>query len=123
MQKILIIEDDAEFSECLYKMLLRHGYGVAKANTGQGGLDFFKQHPADLVIADILLPDRDGLNVILDLQKYTPEVKIIAISGGGHCATGEDYLKDIQFLCNVEHTLAKPFHRDELFEIIHKVLD
>jgi len=123
MHEILVIEDDRDFSEALCSMLRRQGYRVVKALNGFDGVNLFKKHPSDLVIADILLPDRDGLNVILDLQKFLPNVKIIAISGGGHCTTGEEYLDDIQLLCNVEHTLAKPFHKDELFEIIHEVLD
>ena len=122
MREILVIEDDKDFSESLCKMLARHGFGVAKAETGQDGIDQFKAHPADLVITDVLLPDRDGLHVILDLQKLLPDVKIIAISGGGHCATGEEYLQDVQLLCNIEHTLAKPFHRKELFKMIRKAL-
>jgi len=104
-------------------MLIKQGYDVANAENGIDGINLFKEHPADLVIADILLPDRDGLNVILDLKKLLPDVKIIAISGGGHYATGEEYLNDVELLSNVQHTLAKPFHRDELFKMIHKVLD
>jgi len=122
MPQILVIEDDRDFNETLCSMLRKQGYGVFNAESGIDGVNLFKKHPADLVIADILLPDRDGLNVILDLQRLLPDVKIIAISGGGHY-TGEEYLKDIQLLSNVQHTLAKPFHRDELFEMIHKVLD
>lgn len=118
MQEILIIDDDLDFNESLTKMLSRKGYGVRQATTGQGGVDLFKKHPVDLVIADILLPDRDGVNVILDIQKALPGIKIIAISGGGHCASGEEYLNDIQLLCNVQHTLAKPFQCNQLFDLI-----
>jgi YesN/AraC family two-component response regulator len=95
---------------------------VAKAETGQDGLDLFKQHPADLVITDVVLPDKDGIHVILDLQKTDPCVKIIAMSGGGKGASGEEYLSDIQLLCNIEHTLAKPFARDKLFSMIREML-
>ena len=123
MQEILVIEDDMEFSESLCRMLTRRGYDVAWASTAREGLDLFKAHPADLVITDIVLPDRDGIHMILDLQKDFPNAKIIAMSGGGHCASGEEYLNDVQLYCNIQHTLAKPFHRDELFKMIHKVLD
>ena len=123
MSQILVIDDDTEFSDPLCKMLARQGYGVLCATTGQDGLELFKEHPADLVIADIVLPDRDGIHVILDLQKAVPDVKIIAISGGGYCASGEEYLNDVQLLCNVEHTLAKPFQREQLFTMIHEMLD
>lgn len=122
MKKILVIEDDKDFSESLCRMLARRGYGVVKAETGQEGINQFKEHPVDLVITDVLLPDRDGLHVILDLQQVLPDVKIIAMSGGGHCATGEEYLDDIQLLCNVKHTIAKPFESKTLFKMVRKVL-
>ena len=122
MQEILVIEDDKDFSESLCRMLTRKGYGVVTALSGLDGINLFKEHPADLVITDILLPDRDGLNVILDLQKFFPNVKIIAISGGGHCASGKEYLDDIQLLSNVRYTLTKPFHSKELFKMIHEIL-
>jgi DNA-binding response OmpR family regulator len=123
MLEILVIEDDRDFNEALCNMLIKQGYGVFKAMNGRDGINLFKAHPADLVITDILLPDREGLNVILDLKRFLPNVKIIAISGGGHCASGEEYLSDIQLLSGVQHTLTKPFHRDELIKMIHEVLD
>ncbi len=122
MLEILVIEDDRDFNQSLCNMLTRQGYGVANTDNGLDGISLFKKHPADLVITDIVLPDCDGLKVILDLKKFLPSVKIIAISGGGHCASGEEYLKDVQLLSNVQHTLAKPFHSDELFKLIHEVL-
>ena len=121
-KEILVIEDDKDFSESLCKMLARRGYDVAKAETGQDGIDQFKEHPVDLVITDVLLPDRDGLHVILDLQRILPDVQIIAMSGGGRRATGEEYLDDIQLLCNVKLTLAKPFQSKALFKMVHKAL-
>lgn len=123
IHEILVIEDDTEFSEILCKMLARRGYGVTKAKTGRDGINRFKEHPTDLVITDVVLPDKDGIHVILDLQKVLPEVKVIAMSGGGHSATGEEYLDDVQLYCNVQHTLAKPFHHDKLFKMIRKILD
>lgn len=122
MREILVIEDDMEFSDSLCRMLTRRGYEVASAATARDGLDRFKDHPADLVITDIVLPDRDGIHVILDLQKVFPDVKIIAMSGGGHCASGEEYLRDVQLYCNIQHTLAKPFQGNELFTMIHEML-
>lgn len=120
--EVLIIEDDTDFGDVLCKMLARRGYGVAQARTGLEGIHRFKEHPADLVITDIVLPDKDGIHVILELQKIVPEVKVIAMSGGGRCASGEEYLDDVQLYCNVKHTLAKPFRQDELLKTIRKAL-
>jgi len=122
MSEILVIEDDIEFCDILCKVLDKKGYEVFSATNGQDGLALYKARSADLVITDILLPDRDGIHLILDLQKIYPNVKIIAISGGGHCATGPEYLDDIQLLCKIDHTLSKPFKKDELFEMIQEIL-
>lgn len=122
MPRILIIEDDEDFNSTLCKMLKKQGYRVSSAITGHGGLHLAREQAMDLIITDIVLPDYDGLHVILDLQKDFPDVKIIAISGGGHLTLGEEYLKDVQLLSNVQHTLAKPFHKDQLFEIIDEIL-
>jgi DNA-binding response OmpR family regulator len=123
LPEILVIEDDAEFCDILCKMLSRRGYEVAKAKTGRDGINRFKERPADLVITDIVLPDKDGIHVILDLQKVFPQVKVIAMSAGGHSATGEEYLSDVALYCNVKHTLTKPFHHDQLFTMIREILD
>jgi len=122
VQEILVIEDDKDFSESLCQMLASRGYGVTKAQTGRDGLDLLKQHPADLVITDVVLPDQDGIHMILNLQKAFPGVKIIAVSGGGRCASGEEYLSDIQLYCHIEHTLARPFDKNKLFKMVRKIL-
>ena len=121
--EVLVIEDDTDFRDVLCKMLSRRGYDVTKAKNGLEGIHHFKEHPADLVITDIVLPDKDGIHVILELKKILPEVKVIAMSGGGHCASGQEYLDDVQLYCNVKHTLAKPFHQDALLKMMQKILD
>ena len=86
---------------------------MCSATTAKKGLELAQEQPVDLIITDIMLPDSAGLSVVLDLQKNTPDAKIIAISGGGHSTLGEEYLEDIQLLGKIQHTLAKPFHRNE----------
>jgi len=58
------------------------------------------------------MPDRDGIEVIRELRHSYPDLKILAISGGGLCGSGQDYLLSSQVICNIEHTLTKPFKKD-----------
>jgi len=120
--QILVIEDDLEFGEDLCKTLVNKGYRVLSATNGNEGFYMYQDNPVDLVITDILMPEKDGVEMILDLKKCFPDVKIIAISGGGKGGTGQEYLQSTRFVCSVEHTLAKPFGRDKLFQTIQEVL-
>jgi len=122
MPQILVIEDDLEFGEVLCNALVKKGYGVLSATNGQEGFHMYKNNPVDLVITDILMPEKDGAEMISDLKKCFPDVKIIAISGCGEYGTGQEYLQSTRLVCNVEHTLAKPFGRDKLFLMIQEIL-
>ena len=122
MPKILIIDDDTEFTRAVCATLKRHGYDVVEASGGKEGMDLYTQNPADLVITDILMPDLDGMEVIFHLSKSFPGVKIIAISGGGQFGTAGDYLSLTGQIRNVRCTLSKPFSKDQLFEAVDRVL-
>ena len=82
MSRILIIEDDEHVRGMLRKMLERIGYDVFDAPDGKEGLDFYRNTPVDLVITDILMPEKEGIQTIMELRREFPDVKIIAISGG-----------------------------------------
>lgn len=122
MSRILVIEDDLDFNESLCKILTKSGHEVLSALDGKEGLNLFKENSADLVITDILMPEQDGIEVISKLKKNFPNVKIIAISGGGKHMSGQEYLESARIVCNIQYTLTKPFTKDQLFEIIQKLL-
>ena len=120
--QILVIEDDIEFNEILCKSLIKNGYKVLSAANGKEGVHIYEENRVDLVITDILMPEKDGVELIVGLKKCFPNVKIIAISGGGEYGSGQEYLNSTRMVCNIEHTLAKPFKRDRLFFMIQDVL-
>jgi CheY-like chemotaxis protein len=122
MSKILVIEDDAEFNKVLCEALMKKGYSVLSAPDGKKGIDLYRKTLADLVITDILMPEQDGIEVILNIKKISPNVKIIAISGGGQFGTSQEYLQSAQVVCGVQYTLSKPFERNQLFRMIQKIL-
>jgi DNA-binding response OmpR family regulator len=82
-QTILIVDDDAQIRKLLRVILTREGYAIEEAPDGHAALETFKRQPADLIITDLIMPRKEGIETIMDLRKLNPAVKIIAISGGG----------------------------------------
>jgi CheY-like chemotaxis protein len=91
MSTILVVDDDETFRRLLCQTLLRAGHEVLAADDGRGALRLYRQQPADLVITDLIMPEQEGLETILELRRLQPDLKIIAISGGGRMVPG-DYL-------------------------------
>lgn len=120
MKKILIIDDEPNILLMMKKMLERAGYEVDLASDGKQGLDIFKRDSADLVITDIIMPEKEGLEIILEMKKINPELKIIAISGGGRLSA-EGYL-DVALYFGASKVFQKPFMQNELVEAVNELL-
>ena len=120
MALILIIDDEPQIRSMLKLMLERDGHEVAEAPDGIEGIRKYRQNPADLIITDLIMPNKDGIGVIIDLKKEFPNVKIIAMSGGG-LNKPEGYLKGAKKL-GAACTLTKPIDRDEMLRAIKNVL-
>src|SRR6476620_11165929 len=112
MARILIIEDDDAVREMLRLTLTLSNHTVVEARNGQEGLNVFSKTKPDLLILDIVMPEKEGLEVLMDLRKKDPSVKVIAISGGGR-RTATDYLKMAK-LMGASKVLEKPFSSDAL---------
>ena len=120
MIKILVIEDDNSFRNVLVTMLERAGYEVMQAENGNDAIIHCKNTKPDLVLTDIIMPDKEGLETIQELLTICPNVKIIAMSGGGRFGPN-NYLPLAEKL-GAKKTLQKPFMRDELLSAIIDVL-
>ncbi len=120
MAHILIIDDDELIRITLHNILERAGYETILATNGQDGLTKFKARPADLIILDMILPEKGGIEVFTEFRQAQPDVKIIAISGGvwGKAIDNLQTLKDL----GADHCLAKPIGRDELLEVVGRLL-
>ncbi len=121
MARILIIEDDNEVREYLESVLSRAGYQVISAGNGKEGVALFRKDPADLVITDIIMPEKDGIETIMDLRRANSNLKVIAISGGGR-AEPENYLHSARLL-GANRTMKKPFTNQEMIDAIRELLD
>lgn len=117
---ILVIDDDTFMRNMLEDMLTRVGYTVSLAADGAQGLKMFHRHQYDLVITDIIMPEKEGLELISDLRKSAKPFKVIAISGGGRFK-GLDYLSLAEKL-GAFKTLTKPFAMKEMLDAIKEAL-
>ena len=120
MRRILIIDDEPYILLMLKKMLERAGYEVDLASNGREGMAVFEQNSADLVITDIIIPDKEGLELILEMKKKRPELKIIAMSGGGRISP-ESYLECARHF-GAEKVFQKPFRQKEIVSAVKELL-
>jgi len=104
----------------LHKTLERAGYEVQDAADGKYVLEAYRRNPCDLILTDLIMPQKEGLETITEVRRFNPRVKIIAMSGGGRAGpTG--YL-DMAKQLGAKRTLAKPFSREQLLDAIAEVL-
>jgi len=120
MSTILIIEDDTDLRRMLVKLLEREDFRVLEAGTGLEALQILDYFIPDMVITDIIMPDQDGIGTINELKKRFPEIKIIAISGGGRMLS-KDYL-GIAKILGAHHTFTKPFDTRLFLNKVHELI-
>jgi DNA-binding response OmpR family regulator len=121
MARILIIDDEPQIRSMLRLMLERDGYEVVEAPDGIEGIRAYRRKPADLIITDLIMPNKDGIGMIIELQKEFPDVKIIAMSGGG-LNKPEGYLKGAQKL-GADCTLTKPIDREKMLRAVKNTIN
>ena len=120
MERILIIDDEQQIRSMLRLMLERDGYEVLEAPDGIAGIEAYRQKPADLIITDLIMPNKDGIGMIIELQKEFPDVKIIAMSGGG-LNKPDGYLKGAKKL-GAACTLTKPIDREKMLRAVKNII-
>ena len=120
MPRIIVIDDDEPIRIALRKMLESEGYEVAEASDGAHGLRLFDEQPADLVITDILMPEKEGFEVIRELLAKNPDVKIIAVSGSVSRG-GPDFLPQAGDM-GASYVLPKPFKKKQVVDAVRGVL-
>jgi CheY-like chemotaxis protein len=121
MPGVLIVEDDKELREMLKLSLLRRNFTVLEAENGKAAITHFKPLITDLVVTDLIMPEEDGLKVVIKLRELKPSIKIIAISGGGKVGPGS-YLNLAKAL-GADAIYSKPFSINDLITKIELLLD
>ncbi|MGD9504532.1 MAG: response regulator [Syntrophobacteraceae bacterium] len=120
MKRILIIDDDEQICAMLRQMLSKAGYLVDDAPNGDVGVRLYRANPYDLIITDIFMPEREGLETIRELRSDFPDARIIAMSGGGN--SGELSYLSLARSFGALQSIVKPFNRRELLESVEKAL-
>lgn len=125
MARILVIDDEEGIRNAVRRVLALDGHEVILASDGEEGERIFRESPPDLVITDIFMPGKEGIELVNDLLADYPDMKIIAMSGGARMAEGDD----LQFLLNVaesagaRRTIKKPFELDEILSLTRSLLE
>ncbi|MBA4072973.1 MAG: response regulator [Gemmatimonas sp.] len=118
--RILVIDDDPIVRDLVVEMLRREGYDVESAEDGHAGMKRFHEQPSALVITDVVMPEQEGLETLMQLRRSGHPVKVLAISGGGR--VGPDAYLDMARTLGAHGILAKPFGREELLDLVTKLL-
>ncbi|THB67468.1 MAG: response regulator [Gammaproteobacteria bacterium] len=121
MKSVLVIDDEKQIVELLEFVLEKNGYKVITAANGAFGFRKYKELEPDLVIVDIFMPKKNGMETIDDIMDINNDCKIIAISGGGRIINMDEKIKRLKEL-GVSF-LSKPFEEDELISLVNEVLD
>ncbi len=121
MARILVIDDDELLLHTVREMLEDAGHNVAVACNGSAGLAILGKGSFDLVITDITMPKKEGIQTIHEITELQPQLPIIAISGGSRMGRLDSYLPTAQALGAVR-TLAKPFRLEELLATVSETL-
>jgi CheY-like chemotaxis protein len=119
MPHILVIDDEEQIREVLRTVLERVGYTVSEAGDGVEGLKKYRENEVDVVVTDIIMPEKGGIDTIMDLRRDYPDVKIIAISGGGMC--GEVSYLDMAIGVGADRAIGKPFVLDEFLQAVREL--
>lgn len=120
MARILVVDDEAIIRRMMRTALEQAGHEVVEAQNGEEAIRLQHASPAELVITDMLMPEADGVEVIMELRRQSPELKIIAMSGGGHF--GQTETLDVAMPLGAMSTLRKPFRLDVLVETVERAL-
>jgi two-component system chemotaxis response regulator CheY len=120
MARILLIDDDDALRTMLRVTLIHFGHTVIEARNGKEGIAAFPYSEADLVITDIVMPEKEGNEVLMELRKKEPSVQIIAISGGGR-GKATDYLR-VAIQLGAAIALTKPFSNEALMAAVNQLL-
>ena len=119
MTGILVVDDDREVRDMLQRLLERAHYDVETAEDGKQALKMFQAKTYDVVITDILMPEKEGIETIIELRKQHSGLKIIAISGGGKGDAGH-YLQ-VARAFGADRSFGKPFECSEILQAIEEL--
>ncbi len=131
MASILIIDDEEDIRDALQMVLESAGYDVMVASNGNEAIVLQRGEPADLIITDIIMPEKDGVAIIKEIREEFPGTRIIAISGGGGAQSAEympDAITTTAYLAaakdaGADMIFTKPFERKDLIQAVYELFN
>lgn len=122
-KRVLIIDDDPDIRYLLQSSLERDGFEVSVAADGHEGLESLRRDPADVVVTDIFMPEKEGIETVFELRQQFPQTKIVVMSGGGPApaSSATNYLWVAREL-GAARTLRKPFEPQELIDAVRELI-
>jgi len=128
MARILVIDDNEEFRASVKDLLEINAYDVVLAIDGEDGIQLFEQQGCDLVVCDVFMPRKDGLETIAEILKISPATPIISTTGYVASTSGREEALEVDYLNAAQkfgatHTLVKPFDPDAFIALIRRSLE
>ncbi len=121
MANILVVDDEDNVRYVIKETLEQDEHAVLEASTGSEALKVFESSAVELVITDLVMPDKNGIDLILELKNRYPDVRILAISGGGGVNGRFDYIP-IAELIGAKSVMRKPFNLRDLRGAVNNLL-
>lgn len=118
MVRVLLIDDETLSRELCESILSRHGFDVISVGDGRLGLEILQEEDVDILLTDIIMPEMEGMEVIIKATEIKPSLPIVAISGN---SIGQNYLETALRL-GASAVLRKPFDRDDLLSVIEELI-
>ena len=128
MARILVVDDNEEFRASIKDLLETNGYDVVLAVDGEDAIRLFEQRGCDLVVCDVFMPKKDGLETITEILRISPATPVISTTGYVASTSGRQEDLDVNYLNAAQefgatHTLVKPFDPDEFVALIRRCLE
>lgn len=120
MRRILVIDDDPAMLTLIKRFLSGSDYDVVSARSGNAGLAELDADGIDLILTDLLMPERDGVEVLMAVKKRRPDLPVVVMSGGGQMLSQQ--MLDMMPLLGAAKVLEKPFRREALLQIVQELL-
>lgn len=116
MTAVLIIDDDTDIRELWASFLEDGGYEISLAASGADGLRIIDERPIDIVVTDVLMPDKDGIETLLEIKQRQPRAKVLVVSGGG--ISSNTAMLDVADAMGADGVLQKPVEMDKFCSTI-----
>lgn len=121
MRTVLLIDDERSILDAMEHSLTKAGYTVFSAANGEEGLTFLDSQAVDAVVTDIIMPEKEGLETIIEIRRKWPNLPIVAISGGGR--TRQLHFLELSRDFGANEIMQKPFKPSQLIVSLNRLLD